>query len=86
MTRDQILLAITDERDRQAAKWDGEHAWGVGDCSSRSVPDIVKATVLAEECGEVSRAVLDQTDTAHLIAELVQVAAVATAWLEGLNP
>jgi NTP pyrophosphatase (non-canonical NTP hydrolase) len=39
--------------------------------------------VLAEECGEVSRAVLDR-DADALRLELVQVAAVAVAWLEAL--
>jgi NTP pyrophosphatase (non-canonical NTP hydrolase) len=38
--------------------------------------------VLAEECGEVARAALD--GTIDLKDELVQVAAVAVAWLEGL--
>jgi len=44
---------------------------------------IVKAVVLGEECGEVMQAVLDLDDDA-LRTELVQVAAVAVAILEGL--
>jgi len=40
--------------------------------------------VLAEECGEVSRAVLEK-DADGLRSELVQVAAVAVAWLEGIS-
>ena len=55
----------------------------VDDCSSLDVPPIVKVAVLTEETGEVARAVLDD-DTADLIRELVQVAAVAVAWLESL--
>jgi NTP pyrophosphatase (non-canonical NTP hydrolase) len=43
----------------------------------------VKAAVLAEECGEVARAVLE-VDMRGLRDELVQVAAVAVAWLEGM--
>jgi NTP pyrophosphatase (non-canonical NTP hydrolase) len=82
MTRDQIWIEIMAERERQAAKWDGAHAWGHGDCSSDQVAPIVKAAVLTEECGEVARAVLD--GTLELPAELVQVAAVAVAWLESL--
>ena len=82
MTRNQIWAAIGAERDRQAAKWGGEHAWGHGDCSSAGVNDAVKAAVLAEECGEVARAALD--GTMDLAEELVQVAAVAVAWLESL--
>jgi NTP pyrophosphatase (non-canonical NTP hydrolase) len=39
--------------------------------------------VLAEECGEVARAVLDKDDDA-LRTELAQVAAICLAWLEAL--
>lgn len=82
MTRDQIFRLILAERDRQAAKWDREHDWGYGDCSSPGVSAAVKAAVLAEECGEVAREALD--GTTGLRDELVQVAAVAVAWLESL--
>jgi MazG nucleotide pyrophosphohydrolase domain len=82
MTREAIWAAILAERGRQAAKWGREHDWGYGDCSSDLVPPAVKAAVLAEECGEVARAVLDRTAD-HLRDELVQVAAVCVAWLEG---
>jgi hypothetical protein len=82
ITREDIWAAILAERARQAAKWDGEHAWGIGDCSSDLVSPAVKAAVLAEECGEVARAALD--GTMDLKDELVQVAAVAVAWLESL--
>ncbi len=84
MTRAEIVALIGAERDRQAAKWNRPHDWGFGDCSADTVPDPIKAAVLAEECGEVARAVLDCTATATLAAELVQVAAVAVAWLEAL--
>jgi hypothetical protein len=80
MTRDDIWGAILAERDRQASKWDREHDWGYGDCSSDLVSPAVKAAVLAEECGEVARAALD--GTVDLWDELIQVAAVAVAWLE----
>ena len=43
----------------------------------------MKAAVLNEECGEVARAVLDRDEDA-LVNELIQVAAVAVAWLESL--
>lgn len=76
----RIVELIDQERERQAEKWQ-VHDWGYGDCSSSEVPAIVKAAVLGEECGEVARAVLDLDDVA-LLAELVQVAAVAVAWLE----
>ena len=61
----------------------GAHDWGPGDCSSPAVADIVKTAVLSEECGEAARAVLD-TDIDQLRTELIQVAAVAVAWLEAL--
>ncbi len=82
MDRDAVFELIAAERKRQADRWAGEHAWGSGDCSSDAVPVGIKAAVLLEEAGEVARAVLDG-DAAGLKAELVQVAAVATAWLEG---
>ena len=85
MNRDDIYRLIDDERTRQAGKWAEPHAWGKGDCSSRAVPSIVKVAVLTEEVGEVARAVLDvEVDREHLRAELVQVAAVAVAWMESL--
>ena len=83
MTRDGIWAAVLAERGRQAAKWDGPHDWGSGDCSSDDVYVTVKLAVLTEECGEVARAVLDRKP-ADLRTELTQVAAVAVAWLEGL--
>lgn len=82
--RADIYRHIDAERDRQSAKWSGEHPWGMGDCSSADVTDIVKVAVLTEETGEVARAVLDGTDIGQLRGELIQVAAVAVAWLESL--
>jgi hypothetical protein len=79
---DRIWTAIQTERVRQRDKWGAPHDWGAGDCSSPLVARPVKAAVLAEECGEVARAVLDN-DNDQLISELIQVAAVAVAWLEG---
>jgi len=83
VTRAQIWNAILAERQRQAVKWNREHEWGYGDCSSASVPAAIKAVVLAEECGEVARAVLDGSP--GLRDELIQVAAVAVAWLESVG-
>lgn len=84
MNRAAIYALITAERTRQRDKWNKPHDWGTGDCSSPDVASIVKVAVLTEECGEVARAVLDK-DNAGLRAELVQVAAVAVAWLESLT-
>jgi hypothetical protein len=85
ISRSDIYLAVDAERERQAERWAAPHPWGVGDCSSPDVPDTVKAAVLMEETGEVARALLD-ADRRQLRNELVQVAAVAVAWLEGLTP
>lgn len=83
MTRADIYAAIDAERERQQRKWNIAHPWGWGDCSSPTLAPAVKVAVLTEEVGEVSRAVLD-IDHENLRAELVQVAAVAVAWLEAL--
>jgi NTP pyrophosphatase (non-canonical NTP hydrolase) len=83
MTRDDAYALIDAERTRQAEKWTPPHDWGRGDCSSWEVEPTTKAAVLAEECGEVARAVLDNRPD-DLRTELVQVAAVAVAWLESL--
>lgn len=84
MTRREVFDLITDERSRQQKKWNCQHSWGIGDCSSPAVEPIVKTTVLGEEFGEVCRAVLDKKDL-DLRTELVQLAAVAVAWLEGME-
>ncbi len=83
MTGAAIREAIRAERARQHAKWARDHAHGHGDCSSPDVSPAVKVAVLTEECGEVARAFLDG-DEDGLRRELVQVAAVAHAWLECL--
>jgi len=84
MTGEQIHAAILDERERQADKWTRHHLHGWGDCSSPAVDTAVKVAVLSEECGEVARAFLDR-DVDGMRRELVQVAAVAWAILEGMK-
>lgn len=85
----QIFKAIRCERKKQADKWNRSHDWGYGDCSSGLVERMTKVAVLTEEVGEVARAVLENksADNEELREELVQVAAVAVAWLEheGIN-
>lgn len=83
MNRADVYALIDAERGRQAAKWSVPHPWGEGDCSSDLVPELVKLAVLTEETGEVARAILDKTPD-QLRCELVQVAAVTVAWLEGM--
>ena len=85
MTRDEALAAIRAERDRQTQLWAAPHAHGQGDCSSAAVPLMVKVAVLAEEFGEVARGALE-ADIAGMCVELVQLAAVAVAMLEGATP
>ena len=90
-TADDIIA----ERDRQQKKWGGNHSWGRGDCSSHEVSggvsadprvgDLLRSAILAEECGEVARAVIDGSPAADLRAELIQVAAVAVAWVEHID-
>lgn len=84
MTRLEAFNLIEDERRRQSRKWAAKHSWGEGDCSSRDVAETVKVAVLTEEVGEVARAVLDRKP-GDLRNELVQVAAVAVAWLEAMQ-
>ncbi len=81
--REAIFEDISRERERQSVKFYGPHAWGSGDCSSHDVAPMTKVGVLTEELGEVARAVLDH-DNDQLGVELVQLAAVAVAWLESL--
>ena len=69
-----ILEAIAAERARQDRKF-GNHRW---------VPDYLWLAILTEETGEVAHALQERGDDLH--DELVQVAAVAIAWLECLTP
>jgi NTP pyrophosphatase (non-canonical NTP hydrolase) len=71
MTRDDVMVLINAERARQDAKW------GAG----RHLRAELWTTILAEEFGEVAKAVLEG-DVVGVREELVQVAAVAICWLE----
>ena len=73
-----IYAAIDAERERQ----DQKH----GDRSIAS-PQVGMETaylILAEEVGEVARALLEEGSLTDLHQELVQVAACAVGWLEAL--
>lgn len=72
--------AIRTERERQEALY----ADGVLPmiASRPECPDGARLAALAEEVGEVGRALLDGGDVRR---ELVQVAAVAVAWIEGME-
>jgi hypothetical protein len=84
----EIYAELQAERKRQNEEWHGLHDWGRGDCASPDVPMLVKASVLAEEAGEVVQAVLSAgpfkapTD-ADVKREVIQTLAVAYAILEG---
>lgn len=79
------LFEVACERERQQAKH------GRNSCANPALNNCFKLTVLIEEVGEVAEALqrpgqLSDTVRAHLRTELIQVAAVATAWAEALIP
>ena len=72
-----VCAEIQAERWRQECKVQtGRIPW---DCADPAVDDDRKLAVLAEEVGEVARALIEGDG---LRAELIQVAAVALAWAE----
>lgn len=73
--RKNIYQLIDEERQRQIVKW--------GD--DRCLDPFVWVAVLAEEIGEASEAVLKAESQKDLEDEIVQIAAVAVAWLEDLS-
>lgn len=77
MNRAEIYHLIDHERERQAAlRESGKFRFVASDADC---PDDLKLAALTEEIGEVARAYHDGNG---LTDELVQVAAVAIAWLE----
>ena len=72
-----ILVDIAKERGRQDAKWGGTPGIDRRD-------EHTYTAVLTEEVGEVCKAWLE-CDAANLREELIQVAAVAAAWVEELD-
>lgn len=87
--RPQNVISI--ERDRQDELFvTGKLSFN---CASRTAGPPRKLRVLMEEIGEVAEAIdllenangATRTSTRHLRSELVQVAAVAVAWLESLE-
>lgn len=79
--REQIIDEIYAERDRQDLKF----GW-IGSPGSilPGYDEYAKSAVLGEEFGEVCRAVIEASfgNPSNLEDELIQVAAVAVAWLE----
>jgi NTP pyrophosphatase (non-canonical NTP hydrolase) len=72
-----IWLELAVERHRQDARWGGRP--GVD-----RIGEHTYAAVLGEEFGEVCREWLER-DVVNLRAELIQVAAVAIAWIEEID-
>lgn len=91
----RVLTAVYSERLRQEALRNaGKFAYTCADRWSGDegvpIPPAEKLAVLAEEFGEVARAVCElqpgDTETrSRLRDELIQVAAVAVAWVESLE-
>jgi hypothetical protein len=85
LTRSRIYAKIDKERKRQDIKW--------GDQSH--LPPCVWTAILTEEVGEIAQECLSVTfadnpsiETKALLnlqTELIQAAAVAVAWLEGIE-
>lgn len=74
-----ILNKVAQERKFQDILWQREPGKWNSDNG-------VKLAVLAEEFGEVAKSLLEHESVAELQQELIQVAAVAVAWAEGLEP
>jgi NTP pyrophosphatase (non-canonical NTP hydrolase) len=70
----EIMKKILDERDRQDVKW-GE----------QNHHDLYWLGILMEEVGELAKTIIEQGKEKEIEKEMVQVAAVAVAWLECLD-
>lgn len=68
---ENVFELIRQERERQDKKWGAD----------RDQDDYVWETILTEEVGEAAESILKDTP-AHTTEEVIQIAAVATAWLE----
>ncbi len=71
--RNNAKTRIALERERQIK------LWGDGPLEKD-----IRLAVLTEEVGEVGRAICEEQGDAHLLEELIQVAAVALRWSEDL--
>lgn len=86
----RVLDDIWNERTRQYGILESK---GLLDCAEPTMPHTNKFLVLGEEVGEVANCILEagfnamthQQFREALYKELVQVAAVATAWAESLK-
>lgn len=72
---DFTLEKIIAERERQDNKWGAD----------RMLDDHVWLTILTEEAGEAAEGILKRIPIDELEKEVVQIAAVAVAWIECLE-
>lgn len=72
---EQAIDSVLHERAFQDERWGG----------NRQLPDDTWLRILVEEVGEVAKALNDREPVEDLRAELVQVAAVAIAWIEAMD-
>lgn len=89
MDREGIFELINQERIRQITKWGTEQSFISAYRKAFGTEGLdyylcQKAVVLTEEVGEVARAI-QEADLQHIKDELVQVAAVCVAMMEGLS-
>lgn len=82
----RVRADVLDLLDSECAR--GEHLWPGHTCSD-DIPTGSKLAMLMEEVGEVARELCEEAqgrplNTNRLRKELVQVAAVAAAWVESL--
>jgi hypothetical protein len=75
----RVFDDVMDERARQEALHPGDTCWELGK------PDREKWAVFASEVQEVWDALFNNEPRANLRAELIQVAAVAVAWVQALD-
>lgn len=83
----EIYRAIVAERHRQIEKWGNDFSISniSGTCANPNMPNGIRLAVLVEEVGEVAMAMNDSEPVESLRKELIQVAAVCVAWLQGLE-
>jgi hypothetical protein len=53
--------------------------------ADREMTNAERLPILVEEVGEVARAMTYDSDLDNLVSELIQVAAMALAWVEGIE-
>jgi hypothetical protein len=94
-----VILDVLAERDRQERRCEEKRAEGFDwhSCASSRLTDGERLAVLVEEVGEVARELCEARAAGDLAAdemrahfarlreELVQVAAVTVAWIEGID-